>query len=74
MSAGGSYKRVLHNPGTMANTLPSTQELKGFDHCCGIHGAMRERRGIKHGTSAARRRVDKLILAQELQEMETDPS
>ena len=33
-----------------------------YDHCCGIHGAARERKGIKKGTSAARRRYGKQLI------------
>ena len=35
---------------------PHRGDLVSYDHCCGIHGAARERSGIKRGTSAARRR------------------
>ena len=42
--------------------------LVHYDHCCGIHGAMRERRGIKKGTSAARRRHAKTLIQRELTE------
>ena len=41
-------------------------ELVARDHCCGIHGAARERKGIKKGTSAARRRYEKELIDQEL--------
>ncbi len=62
MSAGGVFSKVQHNPATMANTLPSTQSMRHWDNCCGIHGAARRRKGIKRGTSAARRRFDKQIV------------
>ena len=68
MAAGDALKRVQKNDSTMANTLPSAQELKGYDHCCGIHGAARERKGIKNGTSAARRRHDKAVIDRSIQE------
>jgi len=45
-------------------------ELIAYDHCCGIHGAARERKGIKKGTSAARRRLSKEILKKATLEME----
>lgn len=54
--------RVRHNDSSMTNTLMHTRDLKTFDQCCGIHGAMRERRGAKKATSAARRRNDKRII------------
>jgi hypothetical protein len=41
-------------------------DLVGYDHCCGIHGAARERKGIKHGTVTARRRWDKTVIQQAL--------
>lgn len=41
-----------------------------YDHCCGIHGAARERKGIKKGTSAARRRYDKALLINEVANLE----
>ncbi len=37
-------------------------DLVSRDHCCGIHGAARERKGIKKGTSSARRRLSKEII------------
>ena len=39
-----------------------------YDHCCGIHGAARERKGIKKGTSAARRRYDKGLVEKEMEQ------
>jgi len=39
-----------------------------LDQCRGIHGAMRERRGAKKATSSARRRHDKNIIVQALEE------
>lgn len=68
MSARLVYERILHNDATMDGPLPSTQILKYYDHCRGIHGAARERKGTKRGTSAARRRHDKIVIAQALEE------
>lgn len=50
----------------MANTLMHTDDLKGYDHCHGIHGAAKERKGCKKATSAARRRNDKEIIKGEI--------
>ena len=47
---------------SMVNTLPSVQATKRMDNCCGIHGAMKKRRGAKKATSAARRRNDKILI------------
>ena len=58
--------RVEKNSATMANTLPSSEFMKGYDQCCGIHGAARARRGIKKATSAARHRVCKKIIREEM--------
>ncbi len=66
MSAKSVYRQVVKNAASMSNGLPSTQYLKMFDHCCGIHGAARERKGIKRGTSAARRRYEKDLIRREL--------
>jgi hypothetical protein len=60
--------RIKYNDATMSNTLLSTQELKEYDHCCGIHGAMRERRGAKKATSNARRRHSKKLIEKGLQD------
>lgn len=60
--------RVRANDASMHNGLMSTQDLKSYDQCCGIHGAMRERRGAKKATSAARRRNDKLVIEKALEE------
>lgn len=68
MSAGDAYRKVAKNDASMANGLPSTQVLKTFDHCCGIHGAAKERRGIKRGTSAARRRYEKELISKLMSE------
>jgi hypothetical protein len=48
-------------------------ELLRYDHCCGIHGAARERKGIKRGTSAARRRHDKEVIEREMAALEEEP-
>jgi hypothetical protein len=61
-------KRVEHNDATMANGLLSSESVKGHDHCRGIHGAARARRGAKKATSAARRRHDKNIIKTETDE------
>ena len=70
MSAGAVNSRVEHNDATMANTLESSKELtrQGWDACCGIHGHARARKGIKRGTSAARRRHDKNVIEQNPEE------
>jgi len=69
----GSYAdvnaRVRLNDSSMDNGLMSTEDSKAFDHCCGIHGAMRERRSAKRATSAARRRHDKVVIQQALEEI-----
>jgi hypothetical protein len=55
-------KRVQANDASMHNGLMSSEDAKGYDQCRGIHGAMRERRGAKKATSAARRRHDKIVI------------
>ncbi len=65
MAAGKSYGRVVRNDASMGNMLPSAKHGQHHDYCCGIHGAARERKGIKRGTSAARRRHDKLVIKDE---------
>lgn len=71
MSAKGAINRVQINDASMANGLPSTAEIRrgGWDYYCGVHGIMRERRGIKRGTSAARRRHDKQVVRDHLEQM-----
>lgn len=59
MSASGFNKYVQVHPGSMSGHLKSTNELKMYDHCCGIHGAARERRGLKHARITALRRQAK---------------
>ena len=63
--------RVLINDASMHNGLMSTEDTKDYDQCCGIHGAMRERRGAKRATSAARRRRDKVIVQQGMEDLHT---
>ena len=48
----GKVSRIRHNPNSMANSL--------FDDCC------YERKTIKQGAVVYRRRLDKEIIAQEL--------
>lgn len=60
--------RVMNNDASMYNGLMSSQELKMYDHCKGIHGAMKERRGAKKATSAARRRYEKQLISDALNE------
>jgi len=62
--------RANRKPASMCNCLMSSQDAKSYDQCCGIHGAMRERRGAKKATSAARRRNDKIVIRQSLEEYE----
>lgn len=68
MSSGKVKRKVMHNDRSMANSLPSTKRLRwlGVDSCCGVHGLMRERQGVKHGTVCARRRRDKEVIKEEL--------
>jgi hypothetical protein len=68
MSAGGVKSKVDYNDATMANGLPSAESERHWDNCCGIHGAMRRRKGIKHGTVCARRRHDKEVIQAALSE------
>jgi len=60
--------RVRRNDASMHNGLLSTAFMKGWDQCCGIHGAARERRGAKKATSAARRRHEKALIRKMLDE------
>jgi hypothetical protein len=66
---GHKTEKVIRNPGSMSNSLPSTQEMRHFDHCCGIHGAARARKGAKHGASVSRRCNDKEIIKSLTEEM-----
>lgn len=69
MGAGSVKRRIQHNDETMANTLPKAKFWPS-DNCRGIHGAAKTRAGIKHGTVCARRRHDKEVINQELEEIE----
>lgn len=69
MSAKNVYDKVCHNPNTMANTLPSAEEWNKFTYCAGIHGAMKQRKGVKRGTVCARRRMDKEVIKEAEQEL-----
>lgn len=62
MSASGVMRHVRRSDSSMANTLPSAEAWKRWDWCCGIHGAMKARRGIKHATACARRRNDRNVI------------
>ena len=59
----------IKNDRSMSNGLPSTQEMKTFDQCCGIHGAMRWRQGEKHALVTLRRRVAKEVIKEGLEEV-----
>lgn len=52
-------RKVKKSASSMYNTLPSSESLRHHDWCHGIHGAARWRRGIKKGTSTARRVLEK---------------
>jgi hypothetical protein len=69
VSAGVVYERVERNAASMVGPLPSTQSVRHRDWCCGIHGAARHRKGIKRGTSAARRRFEKVVIQRELADL-----
>lgn len=60
--------KIRHNDRFMQGNLASSEEMKALDCCCGIHGAARHRKGIKHATVTARRRNDKEIIRQEQEE------
>ena len=66
MSAGGVMKHVQVNDQSMYNGLPSTESMRHRDWCCGVHGAAKWRRGIKKGTSAARRRYGRKVIRDEV--------
>ena len=66
MSAGGVRRMVEQNDASMdKRTMPEAERSKGWDYCCGIHGAARNRKGTKRGTSAARRRYDKRVIREQ---------
>jgi len=46
MSATSAMDRVKFNDSSMHNSLSSSESMKHHDHCCGIHGAAIERKGI----------------------------
>ena len=64
-----AVERVEVNDASMESSMMSTDWMKGADWCRGIHGAARARRGTKRGTSAARRRHEKKIIAEMVEEM-----
>lgn len=55
--------------GSMTNKIPSSQEMKHYDNCCGIHGAARLRKGMKHATVTERRRHEKDIINEQLAQL-----
>lgn len=62
-------RQLLKNDRSMSNSLPSSQEMKTFDQCCGIHGAMRWRKGEKHALVTARRRHGKEVVKEGMEEV-----
>lgn len=65
-----SYAKIRkNNLSTMSNGLISAQEDRHWDYCCGIHGAARARKGVKKATSAYRRRNDKEVIKQSMEEL-----
>lgn len=68
MSAGGVRRDVERNAGSMSGKLASTRQMMIYDNCCGIHGAARDRRGMKRGKSAARRRNDLAVIREAVAE------
>lgn len=66
MSAKAVMSEIRKNDSSMSGDLPSTQYLKMFDHCCGIHGVARERKGYKKGKNSARRRFEKKLIIDQL--------
>lgn len=45
----------------MGRKLPSSESIKHFDFCGGIHGAARARRGVKKARNDVRRCQDRLL-------------
>jgi len=75
MSANVVVRRVEGNPSGMGGTLPKSSNSDhiwewGHCFCCGIHGAARERKGVKDGTHAALRRHGKRVIKQEMDDLE----
>ena len=68
MSLGWERK----NDRSMHNILPSSEEVKRYDNCCGIHGAARWRAGVKHGTRSKARIHDKEVILRDLEEFECE--
>ena len=61
--------RVLRNDRSMHNNLASTERVKHWDWVRGIHGAARARKGAKRATSAFRRRNDKRVIQEQLEQL-----
>lgn len=70
--ASGLMKTVARNDRTMAKGLPTTESMRHYDNCCGIHGAARRTKGAKHGLVCARRRHDKEVIQQGLEDAEQE--
>lgn len=74
-AGGGVYGQALTSDQRVA-TVTSVRasrhhegDLVSWGHCCGIHGAARERAGIKHGRVTARRRLEKELIQKEMDEL-----
>lgn len=58
--------RARRRPGSMYNGLMSSKDATSYDQCRGIHGAARARKSAKHATSCARRRNDRVLIAEQI--------
>lgn len=66
MSAKRLIKKIRHSDSSMENNLPSSEDWKNYEQCSGNRSGEKKRKGIKKATSAARRRNDKKIISENL--------
>ena len=62
------YVKARASETSMANSLPSSQSTKRMDNCRGIHGSAKKRKGAKHATVTARRRIEKELIKDQLED------
>ncbi len=56
----------------MGSSLPSSERMKHWDSCCGIHGQARGRRGAKKFASSRRRVAERELLRTATSQMDED--
>jgi hypothetical protein len=68
-SLSGQHVHRANHPTSMSNGLLSSEAMRHYDNCRGIHGAAKARSGVKKATVHLSRRLGKRVVRDEKEKL-----